>query len=144
MIHHRINLLVHGAQGRMGTRIAALDRDDLAALDALKRGEVGAIIDFSSEEGANRAAAHARRLHAPLLVGTTGLSAQTLKNLDETGQFAAVMVAANTSLGVAVMGHLLAEAARLLGADFNIDMIEMHHTMKKDAPSGTALRLARA
>lgn len=155
--HPPVRLLVHGAQGKMGSRIAALarddprfkliaalDREDGAALDALKQGDVEAIIDFSSPEGADRAAAHARRLRAALLVGTTGLSEPILKNIDETGQFAAVMVAANTSLGVAVLGHLVAEAARLLGPGFDVDMVEMHHTMKKDAPSGTALRLARA
>lgn len=152
-----VRLLVHGSQGRMGARIAALarddarftlvaahDRDDAAQADAIARGAIDAIIDFSSDDGAQRAAHHAQRLGAALLVGTTGLSAPTLKNLELTGKSVPVMVAANTSLGVAVLGHLAAEAARLLGPEFDIDLIEMHHTMKRDAPSGTALRLVAA
>jgi 4-hydroxy-tetrahydrodipicolinate reductase len=149
-----VRLLVHGSQGRMGARIAALaredarfdliaahDREDSAQSDSLAVGLIDAIIDFTSDEGAQRAAELAQKHRAALLVGTTGLSAKTIEILGKSARYAPVMIAPNTSLGVAVMNHLIAEAARLVGADFHIDLIESHHIMKRDAPSGTALRL---
>lgn len=124
--------------------VASVDRNDAASADALRAGTVDVVIDFSSDDGARRAAQLADRLGAALLVGTTALSPETLDLLEKTSQNVAVMIAANTSLGVAVLNHLAAEAARLLGSEYQIDIIESHHVMKKDAPSGTALRIAQA
>lgn len=123
--------------------VAAIDRADPEPVqtDALA---LDAIIDFSSDAGAREAAALARRHRAALLVGTTGLSDETKQIVMALADTAAVMIAPNTSLGVAVMSHLVAEAARLLGSRYDIDVIETHHAMKKDAPSGTALRLVKA
>jgi len=150
-----IRLAVHGALGRMGARIAALAREDgrfevVAELDERAASaasvppsaRVDVMIDFSSDSGARAAAALALRHRAALLVGTTALHAQSLSALDDAAKSIAVLVAPNTSLGVAVLNHLAAEAARLMGAPCDIDIIELHHAMKKDAPSGTALRLA--
>jgi 4-hydroxy-tetrahydrodipicolinate reductase len=152
-----IRLLIHGARGRMGARIEALARDDsrfaiVAAVDlndhalaaSLPRGAIDVIIDFSTDQGALNAATLARSHDAALLVGTTGLSPKTLEFIDVLARSAPVMVAPNTSLGVAVLTHIAAEAARLLGADFSIDLIESHHSLKRDQPSGTALRVAQA
>ncbi len=143
----------------MGARIVALaeedsrfdivltaDRDDdTAALvaqssDPAQRAQV--IIDFSSNDGAIRAIELARAHHAALLVGTTALTDQTRAALKALASTHAVLVCANTSLGVAVMRHLAKEAARLLGPTWNVDIIETHHTKKLDAPSGTALAIA--
>ena len=149
-----IQLVIHGGKGRMGSRLCALAVDDsrftlVAAVDVdspppgdLSRVDV--VIDFSSESGTSQAVKLARQWSAALLVGTTGLSAQTLVALDDASHSVPVLLAANTSLGVAVMTHLAAEAARLLGTEYDIDIVETHHAMKKDAPSGTALRIARA
>jgi 4-hydroxy-tetrahydrodipicolinate reductase len=150
--HTPIRLLIHGARGKMGARIAALarhdsrfsiaaerDRDD--ALDAATPCSCDAIVDFSSDAGARHAAHLAARQRAALLVGTTGLSAETLGIIEQAARSCPVMIAANTSRGVAVFRHLITQAARLLGPDFDIDLIEAHHSAKKDAPSGTALRL---
>jgi 4-hydroxy-tetrahydrodipicolinate reductase len=152
-----IRLLVNGARGRMGSRICALAREDdrfalVAAIDMDSVEEAGegepppvdAIIDFSSDDGAARAAAIAAQRGAALLVGTTALSQKTLDLLGEIAHRTAVMIAPNTSLGVAVMSHLAAEAARLLGRSFDIDIIDVHHAAKRDAPSGTALSLLEA
>lgn len=152
-----IRLLVHGARGRMGTRIAALARDDArfklvaahdiedrAQADAIAPSAFDAIIDFSSSEGALHAAELAIKHRAALVVGTTGLSSNFLEFIEVAARSTPVMIAANTSLGVAVLNHLAAEAARLLGSDFDVDLIEAHHAMKRDAPSGTALRLRDA
>lgn len=151
-----IRLLVHGARGRMGARVAALARAEarfklVAEVDvadspagSLNRGDLDAIIDFSSDAGAGRAAALAAHTGAALLTGTTALSAATEAALTESAQIVPVLVAANTSLGVAVLTHLAAEAARLLGPEYAIELTETHHAGKKDAPSGTALRIVAA
>jgi 4-hydroxy-tetrahydrodipicolinate reductase len=155
MNERTIRLAVHGALGRMGARIAALARDDhrfeLAfelderasnAASTPRFAPIDVVIDFSSDAGASAAATLAVRHHAALLVGTTALSAQTLSALDDAAKSIAVLVAPNTSLGVAVLNHLAGEAARLMGTPCDIDILELHHAQKKDAPSGTALRLA--
>ena len=148
-----LRIVIHGAMGRMGQRIAAcvpedrgcrvvqaLDRDD--ALQA-RPGEVDVLIDFSSDEGAARAAQAATGLGCALLVGTTGLSQASLDAIARAAERIPAMVAPNTSLGVAVTRKLVTEAARLLPG-FDIDIVETHHTRKLDAPSGTARSLAEA
>jgi 4-hydroxy-tetrahydrodipicolinate reductase len=141
----------------MGERIIALSRLDArfeltAALDLLDppRGPAApapafdVLIDFSSDAGARAAAALALDAGAALLIGTTALSTPTLDTLARAAERLPVMIAPNTSLGVAVLSHLVGEAARLLGPRCDIDLIETHHKAKLDAPSGTARRLAQA
>lgn len=148
-----LRLLVHGAMGRMGQRIVAcagpehachvvvaLDREDPCAA---KAGEVDAVVDFSSDEGALRAAELAAALRAALLVGTTGLSAATRDAVARAAGTIPAMIAPNTSLGVAVARRLAEDAARLLPG-FDVDIVETHHVRKVDAPSGTARSLADA
>ncbi|MHC5114333.1 MAG: 4-hydroxy-tetrahydrodipicolinate reductase [Planctomycetota bacterium] len=150
-------LIVHGAEGRMGRRlcalaeedprfdvVAAIDRHNASELDAATCPECDVIIDFSTPDATVRAVDFAAKHGVSCLVGTTGLSAQNLQTVDDAARSTAIMVAPNTSLGVAVVSHLVAEAARLLGAEFDIDLVESHHAGKRDAPSGTALRLADA
>lgn len=124
--------------------VAAIDRDDAANAAAIAPDGLDVIIDFSSDEGAQQAARLALHHRAALLVGTTGLSENSLEIIGDAARSIPVMIAPNTSLGVAVLTHLIVDAATRLGPDYAIDMVETHHTMKKDAPSGTALRLARA
>lgn len=155
---------MHGACGRMGRTILAAIREseDLEAVAAIDRalgasiegiavsGSLAAIadadvvIDFS-HQGATRAlaeecAARGKRL----VVGTTGLDEAALAALDALAKHVAVVVAPNTSVGVTVLFHLASEAARLLGEEFDAEIVEVHHKKKLDAPSGTALRLAEA
>lgn len=156
-LHTPIRLLINGAHGRMGAMIfrmaaedsrfrvvAQRDAGDAAPAPPPERGAVDVIIDFSSDAGAQDACALALAHHAALLVGSTGLTEQTLRALDGASRSVPVLLAANTSLGVAVVARIAAEAARMLGQAYDIDIVETHHTKKKDAPSGTALRLARA
>ncbi|MBL9150479.1 MAG: 4-hydroxy-tetrahydrodipicolinate reductase [Phycisphaerae bacterium] len=155
-----VAIILNGALGRMGSRIAAcaegdasvriaarLDRGDIA--EALQQPSVpstlasgNVIIDFTSDAGAADAALLAAKLRVPLLVGTTALAPNTERALEDLARQVPVMVCSNTSLGVAVARRLAREAARLLGAAYDVDIIETHHTKKLDAPSGTALALA--
>jgi 4-hydroxy-tetrahydrodipicolinate reductase len=90
---------------------------------------------------------HARACAAagvPLLVGTTGLNAGLREALAPAAQEVAVLMAPNTSLGLAVVARLAAIAAQALGEGFDIEIMEAHHRAKRDAPSGTALALGEA
>ncbi|MBL8601558.1 MAG: 4-hydroxy-tetrahydrodipicolinate reductase [Myxococcales bacterium] len=101
------------------------------------------VIDFSSPtatEGVVRAAAE---LGVACVVGTTGLSEGARAALDEAALKVPVVAAPNMSLGVQVLAHVLREALGLLGDEFDVEVIEAHHREKKDAPSGTALRLVQ-
>jgi 4-hydroxy-tetrahydrodipicolinate reductase len=148
-----LRIVIHGARGRMGGCIAACAEADAACSIAqrvdrgdalvLRAGEADAVLDFSSSEGAARAAEVAESLGCALLVGTTGLSGAALAAIERAARRVPAMVAPNTSLGVAVARRLAAEAARLLPG-FDVDIVETHHARKLDAPSGTARSLAEA
>ena len=150
-----IRLVIHGAAGRMGTRICTLARADarfevLAAIDQDEQFDtsvdpsaaVDVVIDFSSDQGTSHAVTIATNHGAALLIGTTGLSQQTLDIIEVATRQVPVMVAPNTSIGVAVFTNLVAQAARLLGSGYDVNLTEHHHKHKLDAPSGTALRIA--
>ena len=93
-----------------------------------------------TESVATTAAAHG----IGLVVGTTGLGTHSRAALDVASQRIPVVYAANYSVGINVMLKLIADAARALGHDYDMEIVEAHHRGKKDAPSGTALRLAEA
>ena len=159
----RIGVAIHGAAGRMGHAIARAiaESDDLALVAAIDRTsavvegvtvgtDLGAIaradvvIDFSHRDATQRIAEACASLKKPLVVGTTGLGAETLAALDALAERQRVVLAPNTSVGVTVLFHLAREAARLLGDEFDAEIVEIHHGKKVDAPSGTAIRLAEA
>jgi 4-hydroxy-tetrahydrodipicolinate reductase len=119
-----------------GVRITA---DARAAL-----GGATVAIDFSLPQGIAEHAQACLERRVPLLVGTTGFDAATRRELESAARAIAVLIAPNTSLGVAVMTHLLEVAARALGAGYDAEIIEVHHRMKRDAPSGTALAWGEA
>jgi 4-hydroxy-tetrahydrodipicolinate reductase len=170
----RTSIIVFGARGRMGMRIAALGAGDgsfvvgalvdrapgepasagsragdgtamvVQTADSIEKNAVlcDVVIDFSSDAGAAQSLALARRLDAALLVGTTALMPATMDELRRASASTAVLVSPNTSLGVAVLSVLVKQACRMLGAEYHASIVEAHHAAKKDAPSGTALRLA--
>lgn len=102
------------------------------------------IVDFSSDAGVLRARALALDINASLLVGTTALSPSTVAALHAASEKISLLITPNTSIGVAALSAAVAAIARTLGPDFDCSIVEAHHAMKKDAPSGTAIRLARA
>lgn len=151
-----VKIAIIGAGGRMGSRIDAIASGDPAVMvtarfhrenldqQALVAG-AQVIVDFSSEPGTRAAIAMSKACGAALLVGTTGLSEGLQRDLKALSADRAVLVAPNTSLGVAVLKRLARVAAELLGpAGWAVDIVETHHDRKKDAPSGTALALADA
>jgi 4-hydroxy-tetrahydrodipicolinate reductase len=117
----------------MGVRLATLG--DL-------EGTVDAMIDFSHPAATLELAKFCQDRAIPLVVGTTGLSVSQRAELDQAAATIPLLVSPNMSRAVNLLMHLVAEAARALGQAADIEIIERHHRMKKDAPSGTALRLA--
>src|SRR5581483_9166284 len=114
----------------------------LTADRALRDADV--VIDVSVPAAAVEIAREAGRARVPVLVATTGLAPEQLGAVREESGRTAVLVAANLSLGVNLLAELLPTIARALGEDYDVEIVEAHHHFKKDAPSGTALRLAEA
>ena len=146
----RIALIGMGRMGRMirdcaadrGIEVAAeFNTATIAQLAQCDR--MDAVIDFSAPASLPALAAYVQRTGTPLVSGTTGYCDEEAARVNALGSYAPVAVSANFSIGVAVLKHLAAEAAALL-PDFDIEIIETHHRMKKDAPSGTAKLLLSA
>jgi 4-hydroxy-tetrahydrodipicolinate reductase len=147
-----VRVLLIGAAGRMGKTVLDLAQSDpniqiAAQCDlgdsiepAMKNCDVG--IDFSHADSIDEICRAASQHGKPLVVGTTGHSQQQRKMIEETAHSIPIVLASNFSVGVNVLFWLTQKAAELLGADFNPEIVETHHTMKKDAPSGTAKTLA--
>ena len=107
----------------------------------ISRGELDVIIDFSTEQGAQKSLELTRETGCALLVGTTGLSRGILDDIEDSAESSPVMIAPNTSLGAVTLIHLAALAAEVLGSRSDVTILERHHRSKRDMPSGTALRL---
>lgn len=99
------------------------------------------LIDFTLPAALSINLAAARESGKPMVIGTTGLSAEDLAALDATAEVLPIVFAANFSSGVTLMLRLTALAASALSEDYDLSVSEVHHRHKKDAPSGTALRL---
>ena len=147
-----VRVLLIGAAGRMGKTISDLANGDseisvVGQCDlgdqiqpAMKNCDVA--IDFSNANAADEICAAALQHRTPLVIGTTGHSQEQRRLIEETAQSLPIVFASNFSIGVNVLFWLTGKAAEQLGGDFDVEIVETHHTMKKDAPSGTAKTLA--
>ncbi len=106
----------------------------------IDKGEV--IIDFTFHEATMEMARIAARHKKAMVIGTTGLSADNLAELKELSAAFPCVQAPNMAVGVNVLFKIVAKVASILGNDYDMEIVEAHHRMKKDAPSGTALKLA--
>ncbi|MEI8198258.1 MAG: 4-hydroxy-tetrahydrodipicolinate reductase [Phycisphaerae bacterium] len=102
------------------------------------------VIDFSAAAATRGLIGECQRRHIAMVIGTTGLTADDHKLIDQAAKTIPILQATNTSMGVNVLQKLVADAARQLGDDYDIEIVEAHHNLKKDAPSGTALSLAES
>ncbi len=122
----------------------------LEALGVTLSADLGAIaaadvvIDFSDPRAVARHVAEARGRGKALVIGTTGVAAATETAIREAAAEVGVVWAPNMSVGVNLLAELVRQAARVLGLDYDAEIVETHHRHKQDAPSGTALLLARA
>jgi len=137
-----IRISLFAPNGRMGKAIAAVvDQEPGFALDQ-DHGDV--LVDFSAPDALEQSLDRAISGGIPILVGTTGLDDSADDRIAAAARQIAVLRAPNTSLGVAVLAQLVERAAQLLGPDWDIEIAEIHHRMKADAPSGTAWLLGQA
>ncbi len=134
-----IRLSLIAPDGRMGRAIAkAVEANPAFAIDQ-DHGDV--LVDFSAPDALEASLDRAIAANVPILVGTTGLPPEHHARIDQAAKHVAVIYAPNTSLGVNLLRQLVEEAASRLGPDWDIEVLEMHHRHKVDAPSGTALML---
>ena len=163
------SVVVMGVMGRMGGAIARLAKDDpditlagvverpqcQALLDTfvctagtdlnavLEQTPGAVVIDFTAPEGTLETAAIAARFGNPVVSGTTGLSSSQRDRLEDLARDIPLLWAPNMSIGVNVLLQVLPQLVRMLGDRYDLEMVELHHNQKKDAPSGTALKLAQ-
>jgi 4-hydroxy-tetrahydrodipicolinate reductase len=122
--------------GQMGVIISGDSLATVAGADG--------ILDFTSPQSTVELAALAAQARIVHVIGTTGLTADHLARLEAAARHAVIVRSANMSLGISLLAALVEKAARTLGPDYDIEIVEMHHRMKVDAPSGTALLLGEA
>ena len=146
-----VRILLVGAKGRMGQAIvaaaeaaaavivAALDQgDDLAKeIDACD-----VVVDFSHPSATNEICRTALGAGKPLVIGTTGQSKEERVLLEKASQSLPIVLSPNFSVGVNALFWLTRKTAEMLSQDFDLEIMEVHHRLKKDAPSGTAKKLA--
>ncbi|WP_109809195.1 4-hydroxy-tetrahydrodipicolinate reductase [Sphingosinithalassobacter portus] len=144
---------IYGCLGRMGRAIQDVAPEEGAMIcggadmgddPAALAQQCDVLVDFSSPAALEAHLAAARAAATPIVIGTTGLSAQHHAMIDEAAGEIAVLQTGNTSLGITLLARLVREAAQRLSADWDIEIVEMHHRNKVDAPSGTALLLGEA
>ena len=122
-----------GGYGANGVKVA----NDLA--EVIGQGDV--IIDFTFHEATMKIAREAAQKNRAMVIGTTGLSQENLRELAELCNNFSCVQAPNMAVGVNVLFKLAAKVASILGNDYDMEIVEAHHRMKKDAPSGTAMKL---
>ncbi|MDE2613833.1 MAG: 4-hydroxy-tetrahydrodipicolinate reductase [Burkholderiales bacterium] len=132
--------LGHDAGAAAGRTTGVLVTADLRA--GLAGSDV--LVDFTRPEGTLANLALCRELGVRMVIGTTGLDAAHKEQIADSAQRLAIVLAPNMSVGVNVMLALVEQAARLLGDDYDLEVVEAHHRHKVDAPSGTALALGEA
>ena len=158
-----IKVIMHGCNGRMGQTITGLLANDTEArivagvdmVDCRDNGypvftnladcnvEADVIIDFASAKAVDSLLDYCVERQIPVVLCTTGLSNEQLLHVEEASKKVAVLKSANMSLGINTLLKLLKDAAAVLApAGFDIEIVEKHHNLKVDAPSGTALALA--
>lgn len=162
-----IKLGIAGVAGKMGRRIFDLACQNKAfevALALEKKGtsligkELGRIkissssdglflvdvfIDFTIPEATEANLEYVARYKKPAVIGTTGLSDAQLAKIEEVSRLVPIVYSPNMSVGVNVLFSILPELAKKLGPDYSVEIVEVHHKAKKDAPSGTAKKLAQ-
>ena len=158
-----VKIIMHGCNGHMGQVISGIvekdpDAEIVAGIDIADQGknsypvftdidacqvEADAIIDFSSAKATDKLLEYSAARPIPVVLCSTGLSQEQLAKVEETSRKVAVLKSANMSLGINTLLKLVQDAAKVLAAaGFDMEIVEKHHRLKLDAPSGTALALA--
>jgi len=164
-----IPVIIMGAKGRMGSTLThlAMESDQFSLSGVVERAEYSkglevlgcpvahdlqellsscpgaTVIDFTAPEVSLSSARKAAKTGNPVVIGTTGLSAEQLAELETLAQDIPIFWSPNMSIGVNALVHVLPMLERILGEAYDMEITEIHHHHKKDAPSGTAVKLAQ-
>jgi len=145
----KLRIALVGAAGRMGRAIASVAASENAEIvaksdlgDEIALAGADVLIDFSHPDASRSICDAAIKSKVPLVMGTTGHSTKQREEIAAAAKQIAVVFASNFSVGVNALFALTERAAKILGDDFDLEIVEVHHRMKKDAPSGTAKTLA--
>ncbi|MEM7703386.1 MAG: 4-hydroxy-tetrahydrodipicolinate reductase [Pseudomonadota bacterium] len=148
-----IKFAILGHKGRMGQALAAAIEEaghefrvgvDVGGDPTPSLGQCDIAVDFSSPDGLIANVNAAREVGIPIVIGTTGLEPEHFAAIEDAAQTIPVLQTGNTSLGVTLLAALVKQASAKLGTDWDIEIVEMHHRGKVDAPSGTAKLLGEA
>lgn len=152
LVRDNPEFVLHGGTDKPGSAAISLDVGlaaklaplEVSTMDSLEPtlSRANVVIDFTTPEAS---VAHARacaEAGVALVVGSTGFSAEAKQQMAEAAKKIPLVMAPNMSVGVNLVIEVAAQLARRLGEDFDVEVMETHHRMKKDAPSGTAMRLA--
>lgn len=160
-----VSLAIHGAAGKMGRALieaaaahpavrvtAAVDRAGAPGAAAAEgvvltpalQDNFDVLVDFTRPEGTEAALAFCLQHRKALVIGTTGFTPEQRARIEAAAQQVPICLSGNFSIGINLCLQLVEQAARALGEGFDIEIIEAHHRMKVDAPSGTALMLGQA
>lgn len=149
-----MKIAIVGAAGRMGRKLVELakgtDLEVVSEVDVAEGYErtwgagVEGVIDFSFHTGVPAGVRKAAEEGIPYLIGTTGLTPEEQSVVDAAAERIPVVQSGNYSLGVNLLVELVRKAADVLGPEYDVEIVEMHHRHKKDAPSGTALMLEKS
>ena len=158
-----VKIIMHGCNGKMGQVITGIvagdpDAEIVAGIDVVDNRDNGypvftdiwtcdvqadAVIDFCTAKATDTLLEYCEKRQIPVVLCTTGLTDEQIKKVEETSKHVAVLKSANMSLGINLLMKLVKEAAQTLAAaGFDMEIVEKHHRLKVDAPSGTALALA--
>lgn len=152
-IHETPNVLLaaaverpdHPSLGRDAWEIAGLEKGNIPLSGALKQviasGDV--IIDFTNAESSLKNLQVAAENGKSTVIGSTGFSSSQIQEVQALTQKIPCVLSPNMSVGVNVMFRVINDLAKILGEDYDVEVIEAHHRMKKDAPSGTAMKMGQ-
>ena len=162
-----LSIIVIGASGRMGKTIIQVAQEQGIIIDAVidrptrltslasyniasdsepdkifSRYPQAVVIDFTTPETSISMAQVAQKYGNPIIIGTTGFTLEQFDTLETLAKTSRIFWSPNMSIGINVLLKTLPQMAQILGNEYNIEIVEVHHNKKKDAPSGTAMRIA--
>jgi 4-hydroxy-tetrahydrodipicolinate reductase len=144
---------ITGAVERQGSKQMGMDAGNVAGIETIGvpitdnleevvvNGDV--IVDFTNCETSLHSVEIAAKYKKAVAIGTTGFSSEQLETLREYANTIPILMSPNMSQGMNILFHLVKKAAELFGEDYNVEIFEIHHNQKKDAPSGSAMRFGR-
>jgi 4-hydroxy-tetrahydrodipicolinate reductase len=140
-VHRAIERPDHPSIGKDVGEVIGLGKMDIPLEGGLKGKGGDVIINFTSPQASLESLEFAKEAGLAVVIGTTGLSPEQIERVEDLSKSVRCVFSPNMSVGVNVMFRIVQEVAQVLGPDYDIEIVEAHHRLKKDSPSGTAVKL---